>query len=253
MNPIYDTKIDCLDIDNEQLIIRGKNLCDMIQEYGFTDAITHTMLNKALNKKEKRIFEAVLVSFMAGFEITPPVIYSARHAASTGVPVTQALAAGYCASGPYHTGAVEEAMKFYQEIYKNSRPETLQKYVNDIVEEKLANKERIFGFGHQVFKEDPRPKALRELVSDTNYESKYIDIYDTVCEKIYEKKGLNPNIDGINSSLLCSLDFPPEAGTGIFMFSRTIGMLTHILEEKQKPPFDVWYKTVTQKLKNLYP
>ena len=42
------------------------------------------------------------------------------------------------------------------------------------------------------------------------------------------------NIDGITAVIFCELGFEPELGRGLFVLSRSVGILAHAWEQKQK-------------------
>src|SRR5690625_4320324 len=68
--------------------------------------------------------------------------------------VTSAIGA---LKGPLHGGANEQVMKMLTEIGEEDN-------AIDYVKEKLANKEKIMGMGHRVYRQgDPRAKHLREM------------------------------------------------------------------------------------------
>lgn len=250
MEKEFETDVDYIDSSREKLYIRGKNLDDMISSMDFVDAIFHTLLKKKPEAKEKKILNAVLVSFHAGFDICPPTTMAARFAASTGAKMPMALAAGYCSGGEYHVGAVKKSMECYlkiEENYKRCPEENLdcfRHHVKESIEEKLDNDIKMYGFGHPQFKKDPRPAALRKVAKEIDYNTHYLEMYDIAKDKIEEEKNIHPNVDGINAALLLSMGFMPEHGTALFLFSRTIGMIAHITEEMERKPFDVWYKTM---------
>ena len=59
--------------------------------------------------------------------------------------------------GPLHGGANEQVMKMLMEI---GSEEKVEAYIH----RKIANKEKIMGFGHRVYRKgDPRAKHLREM------------------------------------------------------------------------------------------
>ena len=69
--------------------------------------------------------------------------------------VTSAIGA---LKGPLHGGANEQVMKMLTEI---GSVENVEPYI----QEKLANKEKIMGFGHRVYRKgDPRAKHLTRNV-----------------------------------------------------------------------------------------
>jgi citrate synthase len=42
------------------------------------------------------------------------------------------------------------------------------------------------------------------------------------------------NIDGVTAVIFCELGFEPELGRGLFVLSRSIGILAHAWEQKQQ-------------------
>ena len=230
--------IDGPDLLKERLYVRGKDINDLIGNLTFSEAMFHILLNRMPNEAERKIFDAVLVSFHAGFGYSPPTVLLSRLSATTGTSVAHALAAGFAGGGKYHVGAIEKAMEIYEDI-KNTRSEnkTIKEHVEEYVTRIFDKKEMLYGYGHPLFKKDPRPERLRQVLRDLNYTSEYIEIYDEVAKITYEKKGLYPNIDGINSAILLSLGFIKDHGTGLFLLSRTSAMLAHVVEERTKEPF----------------
>jgi len=236
----YDkaTDIDGPDLLHERLYVRGKDINELIGNFTFSEAIFHILLNRRPNEVERNIFDAVLVSFHGGFGYSPPSVLLARLSATTGTSVAHALSAGYAGGGKYHVGAIENAMEFYDEIKKTKDGSTpIEKHVERYISDIFENKKTLYGYGHPLFKKDPRPERLRDILRDLNYTSEYIEIYDLVAKFAYEKKGLYPNIDGINSAILLSLGFTKEYGVGLFLLSRTSAMLAHVVEEISKTPF----------------
>jgi len=236
----YDkaTDIDGPDLLHERLYVRGKDINDLIGDLTFSEAIFHILLNRRPDEAERKIFDAVLVSFHGGFGYSPPTVLLARLSATTGTPVSQSLSAGYAGGGKYHVGAIENAIEFYEEIRRTKGADiTMRQHAENFVRNTLGIKGTLYGYGHPLFKKDPRPEKLRGLLRDLNYQSECIEIYDAVAETAFREKGLYPNIDGINSAILLSLGFTKEHGTGLFLLSRTSAMLAHVVEEMAHDPF----------------
>ncbi len=230
--------IDGPDLMKERLYIRGKDINDLIGDFTFSEAIFHILLNRRPSETERKIFDAVLVSFHGGFGYSPPTVLLARLSATTGTSVPHALSAGYAGGGKYHVGAIENTMEIYEDI-KNTRGEStpLEGHVKNYISGIFERKEKLYGYGHPLFKKDPRPERLREVMRGLDYTSEYIDIYDETAKFAHEKKGLYPNIDGINAAILLSLGFRKDYGTGLFLLARTSAMLAHVVEERTKEPF----------------
>jgi len=230
--------IDGPDVLREKLYVRGKDINDLIGNITFSEAVFHILLDRMPAETEKKIFDAVLVSFHGGFGYSPPTVLLARLSATTGTSVSHALSAGYAGGGEYHVGAIEKTMEIYEDI-KNTRKEdvSVREHVERYVTALLDKKETLYGYGHPLFKKDPRPERLRQILRDLDYTSEYIEIYDEVAKLAYGKKGLYPNIDGINAAILLSLGFKRHYGVGLFLLARTSAMLAHVVEEKTREPF----------------
>ena len=97
------SSVDWADLEKGTLYIRERKLISMIRDADFVDAIFHGWLGKKPTDNEKSMLNSVMVSFAGGWSIIPPVVFSARLAATTKAPIAQCLAAGYSASGPAHT------------------------------------------------------------------------------------------------------------------------------------------------------
>lgn len=139
--------------------------------------------------------------------------------------VTSAIGA---LKGPLHGGANEAVMAMLEEIGTASN---VTAYIN----EKLANKEKIMGFGHRVYKNgDPRAKHLMKMSEELGKITNNMNWYDMsiqIEELVTGQKGLKPNVDFYSASVYTSLEIPRDLFTPIFAISRTSGWTAHILEQ----------------------
>lgn len=134
-------------------------------------------------------------------------------------------------AGPLHGGANEEVLLMLEEIgsIENVRP---------FVEEHIAKKKRIMGFGHRVYKvKDPRATILQELAeklfSSMGYD-RYYDIALEVERLVSEKlahKGIYPNVDFYSGLVYRKLGIPTDLFTPIFAIARVAGWLAHWKEQ----------------------
>lgn len=247
MSPLkfVGTNIDGLLGRAEQLKVHDSNLNDLIGQCSFTDALFHILLGEVPTDQQRKLLDIVLVAFHGGFGLLPPTTLVPRLVAGTGVSVPQALAAGYLASGPFHVGAVEQAMKLYQQIetsylaqqQSEKTDQDLEKFAADFVQKMMDRNETIHGFGHPFFRVDPRPVHIRRLLAEMDFQSPYLPIYDGVTRGANQRKPVQPNVDGITGVVLLSLGMGPEHGTGLFLLARTAAMLAHIIEEQTVMPY----------------
>ncbi len=131
-------------------------------------------------------------------------------------------------AGPLHGGANTAVMKSLKEIGSVDN-------VEPWLEKKLANKEKVMGMGHAVYKtEDPRATWLRkfsEQMGGVTGDSKWFDISRKLENLMMEKKGLNPNVDFYSASTYYMMGIPMDLYTPIFAISRISGWTGHILEQ----------------------
>ncbi len=155
--------------------------------------------------------------------------FSARVTASTLSDIYSAMTAAIgTLKGPLHGGANEAVIDMLQEIQEE---ENVEAYIN----EKLANKEKIFGMGHRVYRTiDPRAPQLRRIairLTKTIGEPKWIRMSDKIARMMYDRKGLNANVDFYSATVYYSLGIPSCLFTPIFAIARTSGWVAQILEQ----------------------
>ncbi len=130
--------------------------------------------------------------------------------------------------GPLHGGANEGVIHMLLEI---GSEENVDAYIEDA----LAQKRKIMGIGHRVYKTlDPRAPHLRAMaikLCNELGEPKWIKMSERIAELMKEKKGLNANVDFYSATVYYSLGVPTDLFTPIFAISRTSGWTAHILEQ----------------------
>ncbi len=130
--------------------------------------------------------------------------------------------------GPLHGGANEGVIKMLQEIGSLDK-------VDAFVEECLAQKKKIMGIGHRVYKVlDPRAPHLQKMavkLTEELGETKWIDMSERIAELMRERKGLNANVDFYSATVYYSLGIPTDLFTPIFAISRMAGWTAQVLEQ----------------------
>src|SRR5438876_66382 len=155
--------------------------------------------------------------------------FTARVVAGTLADMYSAVTAALGAlSGPLHGGANTAVMKMLLEIGSLDR-------VESFVREALANKRKIMGWGHAVYRtDDPRATHLRKLskeMGERKGDTKWYDMTAKVEEVMKREKGLLPNVDAYSASTYYMMGIPLDLYTPIFAISRISGWTAHILEQ----------------------
>lgn len=130
--------------------------------------------------------------------------------------------------GPLHGGANEGVIHMLQEIGDEAK-------VDAWIENALANKQKVMGIGHRVYKTlDPRAPHLRAMavqLCEQLGEGKWIRMSERIAQLMKEKKGLNANVDFYSATVYYSLGLPTDMFTPIFAIARASGWTAHILEQ----------------------
>jgi citrate synthase len=178
-------------------------------------------------EREARIFDICLI-LHADHELNAST-FTARVVAGTLADVYGAVTAAIAAlAGPLHGGANTNVMKMLLEIGELDKAE-------EFVRNALAQKKKIMGIGHAVYKtEDPRATHLRkfsEEVGKSKGETKWYEISRKIEEYIHREKGMYPNVDFYSASTYYMMGIPLELYTPIFAVSRISGWTGHVLEQ----------------------
>lgn len=206
-------------------IIRGEKLSDLIATSNFSDAIYLILRGEKPTEAQSKVFTAMLVSVIDHGMGTASSM-TARFAASGGNTVNSSIAAGVLALGDYHGGAIEKAMEQLTEV----------KDAKQFVTDALANKKTIYGFGHKIYKDsDPRVAQVLSVCEKAGFKSTNIELVQVIEKEIEAQKGkkIVLNIDGLMAAILLEMGFNPLQGKGLFVIARTPGLTAQVVEELQ--------------------
>jgi citrate synthase len=155
--------------------------------------------------------------------------FTARVVASTLSDMYSSISAAIGAlKGSLHGGANEGVIHMLEEIGSLDA-------VDGWVAEALAQKKKIMGIGHRVYKVlDPRAPHLRAMaikLTEQLGEPKWIQMSERIAEIMRDQKGLNANVDFYSATVYYSLGIPTDLFTPIFAISRMSGWTAHVLEQ----------------------
>jgi len=152
--------------------------------------------------------------------------------ASTLSDIYHSIESGIAAlNGPLHGGANEQVLHVLNEIGS-------AKNVAKWYKSARAEKRKIMGFGHRVYKYyDPRAKVLQPLakhLAKTNPEAKrLLSIAEALEKEVVAslgKKGIYPNVDFYSGIVYSSLRIPMEMFTPVFAVARVSGWVARVRE-----------------------
>jgi citrate synthase len=156
--------------------------------------------------------------------------FAARVVAATLSDMHSAITAAIGAlKGPLHGGANEAVFRILESIDASGADPV------DFVKGMLAQKKKIPGFGHRVYRtEDPRATHLRTMSRDLGNSSgvpKWFEISRRIEEFVVTDRKLNANVDFYSASTYHTLGIDIDLFTPVFAVSRMSGWTAHVMEQ----------------------
>ena len=160
--------------------------------------------------------------------------FAARVCAATLADMHSAVVAALgTLSGPLHGGANEQVMRGLEAI-RQTGGDPLDA-VSSQITKRLADGEKIMGFGHRVYKtEDPRATHLRRMSAElaaASGDDTYYRMSRRMEEVVLAEKSLYPNVDFFAATVYHYLGIPTDLFTPVFSASRMAGWTAHVLEQ----------------------
>jgi citrate synthase len=226
---------------------RGYAVEDLIGRVGFAEMVWLLTRGDLPKPAEAKLLEAALV---AAVDHGPqaPSIAVARMAITCGVGINSAMASAINVLGDIHGGAGEQCVAFYNAVAKRlERTRAAAKDRRTIAAavdaeiDVLANQgvRHVPGFGHRFHPTDPRAPRLLQLVEKAAAAGHVSGLFAAIGRAAEQSLGcrngrtITMNIDGATGVVFAELGFPPPLCRGLFVVSRSVGVLAHAWEESQ--------------------
>jgi len=208
--------------------LRGRPIQDLIGRLGFVEMIWLLLRGSPPSPGQAALLEAALVASVDHGPQAPSVAI-ARMAATCGVGLNSAMASGVNALGDVHGGAGQQCVELLSEIVSTGSVDT-------VLAAWRSRGVRYFpGFGHRIHQVDPRRAPLLSLVDDAVRDGVVGGSYLQAARDV--EKALAPvpmNIDGATAVIYAELGFAAPLARGLFVLSRSVGILAHAYEETQQ-------------------
>jgi citrate synthase len=205
----------------------GRPVIEGDPNIGLAANFLYTLTGKRPDEVMERAFDIALI-LHADHELNAST-FAARVTAATLSDIYSSITSAIGAlKGPLHGGANQDVIKI---LLDAGTPEGAVAKVKEM----LAQKKKIPGFGHRVYRtEDPRATHLRALSEELGKRTGHIDLYlmsRRVEETVKQEKHLNANVDFYSASNYYSLGIPVDMFTPVFAISRMSGWTAHVLEQ----------------------
>ena len=140
--------------------------------------------------------------------------------------------------GPLHGGANEAVMHTFEElgIRKEETAEEAEKRAKEWMDQALAEKKKVMGFGHRVYKHgDSRVPTMQDALFrmlDYYDRQEILGLYSGLAKSMDEAKSIKPNLDYPAGPTYWLMGFDIPTFTPIFVCARIVGWSAHIMEQR---------------------
>lgn len=228
-----------IDIHPGVIDLRGYPVQQLIGKVDFVSMIWLMLKGDLPSPGRARLLEAALV---ASVDHGPqaPSISIARMASTCGVGINNAMASGINALGDVHGGAGQQCLEVYQAIVDKAGEGADDAALADAIAAQIAVRKHLPGFGHRFHPVDPRAKPLLGLVEDAVTAGEVSGRYLAVARRVeavlhqVKNKPIPMNIDGATAVIFGELGFTPIESRGLFILSRSVGIMAHAFEQMQQ-------------------
>jgi citrate synthase len=221
--------------------LRGRPVQDLIGTTGLAATIWLMLRGDLPDPRQAALLEAALV---AGVDHGPhaPSIAVARMAATCGVGLNNAVATGINVLGDNHGGAGQQCVELLTEIRDRAAAEDddADAAAATVLASWRAHSRYVPGFGHRFHPVDPRRDPLLSLVDAAVREGVVAGAHARAARALEaalnrgRERPVPMNIDGATAVVYAELGFPAALARGLFVLSRSVGILAHAWEETQQ-------------------
>ncbi len=207
--------------------LRGEDLVEPRNDLGYSANFLHMTFGEV---PEAVVVDAFDVSMILYAEHSfNASTFAARVIASTLSDVYSAVVGGIGAlKGPLHGGANEAVQHTFEAI---GTPDMAEAWL----EEALANKKKIMGFGHRVYKNGdsrvPTMKKALDTLAEYYGKPEVIEMYDALDGAMNSRKSIKPNLDYPSGPAYNLIGFDTTMFTPLFIAARITGWTAHIMEQ----------------------
>jgi citrate synthase len=230
-----------IDIHPGEIVVRGYPIQELIGELTFPQMVWLMLRGEVPSREQAKLLEAALVAAVDHGPQAPSIAIS-RMAVTCGLPINGAMASAINALDDIHGGAGQQCMELYQSIAQRADAgESEQDAVEPELDRFIAERGKIVpGFGHRFHGIDPRAVKLLDLVRRAQaseiVSGRFARIGTLIEESLKRRKGrgIPMNIDGATAVIYSELGFAAPLGRGLFVLSRSVGILAHAWEQTQQ-------------------
>jgi citryl-CoA lyase len=223
------------DITPDKMWVRGYDLEELIG-LPFSAATFLMIRGRIPTPQETRVMDAVLTAVL-DYGLEKSGTAAARYVVSCNPNMQAGIAAATLSAGAYGL-ATDNTCRFimgtYDRYLEAGQPD-MEDFAREVVAQAKADKFRIPGFGHPVFRfVDPRAALLRKIAQENGLWGPSLDLYEAVHHQFIAQPGREHfpiNDVAMMAAITVGLGFTPEESTALAIIGTLPGVVAHISEE----------------------
>ena len=220
--------------DGEHLRIRGEAVTSLMQQASFCDVVALLLKGSLPDAGERRVIDAILIAIADHGAGAPSAAAARVVATGNRLAPEAAMAAGILAIGDAHGGAGLACFRLIQESLDRAHRDELpiETMAAVVVDEARQAGRRLPGFGHRVYREDPRAVAVLGLSDEFGKSADGVRLVRAIEQALGRPgKPIPLNVDGAIAGVLFDLGYPALAAKLLFIIGRSAGLAAHVIEE----------------------
>ena len=232
---------DIIDIHPGYIGVRGFPIEQLIGRLTFPQMIWLMLRGEVPTAEQATLLEAALVASVDHGPQAPSIAIS-RMSVTCGLPLNGAMASAINVLDDVHGGAGQQCMELYAEIDEAATDDADLETVASEVWARWNERGIRYapGFGHRFHPLDPRAPRLLGMVDDLAAQGAVSGRFAAIGRAVEnaisagKSRRVPMNIDGATAVIYSELGFEPALGRGIFILSRSVGILSHAWEQTQQ-------------------
>lgn len=229
-----------IDIQPGIIRIKGTPIENLIGNVGYPHMVWLMLRDDEPTLGQLTLLEAALVSAVDHGPQAPSIAI-ARMGVTCGLPLNGAMASAINVLDDIHGGAGEQCLGLFNALIAAAEDEPMSDAIDSTMTAFFTEHGRIVpGFGHRFHPVDPRAVRLLALV-DKAAAAGIVSGQHAKAGRLIEgflktksSKPIPMNIDGATAVIYGELGFEPALARGLFILSRSVGILAHAWEQKNQ-------------------
>ncbi|MFF2317878.1 citryl-CoA lyase [Arthrobacter sp. NPDC058097] len=221
--------------------VHGLDLVDMLGTVSLGDFAYLELFRRLPDKSESVLFNAIVVALVE-HGLTPSALTARLTALGAPESLQGAVAAGLLGLGNTFVGTIEGAARICQTYIPADAGRLddrgIQALAERIADDFASDGQPIPGLGHPVHKPvDPRAQKLFAITREQGFDDTPIRLMEELSRISSERRGwlLPVNVTGAIGAISTVLGLPWDVARGLGVMARAIGLVGHLLEERQQP------------------